>query len=605
MSALITDKLATNCGSLGNSATTTVVDAAGNLKTSPQFLVNYVVDYAGNLGALSGVGLCDLTGGTFQYLPPAGPWEMQLGTVETVGANLGTISTNYINAGNLTNFTSFGCVGTMAGNISGSGTFSIKNGPQSIGGTSYVGNGLTIFTGTNTCTGILNMESGTKIQLGADCTNATTRWAGNLTIGSGATATQFSSYTTNTFLCQALTNSGTYNVTGCGTCGVGSLGLATTVANNGTINLDKVRWRNQSTWSGSGPVNVLDGATFQFTTNAIPATTTFNINGNGWKDSSCVGQGALEFTASLAIGATVNVQTAATVKITGNITAQLNGKLTGSAPLRITNGLTGATPVGSVNVTSNTSTYSGTVTASNVNLRPSSNGLATAFRIVLENGASFRTQASGTAQNIKSIESLDPTTDWTGDNVTNTLSANGITTFAGQILGGGSGPHNIRVAGGSQNQLTLTGVGSSNSNVTALNGAKVILEGGTMTAGGFGGGVLLAQNGGTISAGKSVTSTAVALNLASGGQFDVHAISPTQAGLLTTTTGQFVLTAGSTTFPINLLHPMDPGTYPVLKVNAGTGVGYGKIPTTGINNTGRTATYAWNTTTKTLMMTLV
>ena len=116
---------------------------------------------------------------------------------------------------------------------------------------------------------------------------------------------------------------------------------------------------------------------------------------------------------------------------------------------------------------------------------------------------------------------------------------------------------------------------------------------------------MIAQNGGTVSAGKSIISEAVALNLNPAGEFDVHAISPTQAGLLTTTTGQFVLAAGSTTFPINLLHPMDAGTYPILKVTAGTGVGYGKIPTTVINNTGRTASYAWDTATKTLMMTLV
>jgi hypothetical protein len=253
----------------------------------------------------------------------------------------------------------------------------------------------------------------------------------------------------------------------------------------------------------------------------------------------------------------------------------------------------------------NSNTYTGTITASNINLRPSSTSIANAFRIVLENGASLRTSTSGTAQNLKSIESLDPNTDWTGDNVTQTLSANGITTFAGALLGGGSGPHNIRVAGGSQNQWTITNRTSINSNVTALNGAKVILEGGRLSAGGYGGGVLIAQNGGTISAGKSIISEAVGLNLNPAGEFDVQAISPTQAGLLTTTTGQFVLAAGATTFPINLLHPMDAGTYPILKVNAGTGVGYGKIPTTVINNTGRTATYAWNTTTKTLMMTLV
>jgi hypothetical protein len=407
-----------------------------------------------------------------------------------------------------------------------------------------------------------------------------------------------------------LANAGTYNITGCGECGQGfaqSIG----VRNTGVINLDKVIWKNRSTWETfAGTVNVNNGATFDIN-GSFPAASaqTFNINGCGWKDSTCKEVGALRTLGAASIGFRINVQTASCINVAPGATLTYAGVLTGSAPLRLTNGLTStgtAAPNGTFNINSNTSTYSGTVTASNVNLRPSANGLSTAFRIVLENGASFRTSTSGVAQNIKSISSLDPETDWTGDNVTNTLSANGITTFAGKLLGGGSGPHNIRVAGGSQNQLTLTGVGSTNVSVSALNGAKVILQGGTLTAGGYGGGALIAQNGGTVSAGKSVTSTAVALSLNPAGEFDVHAISPTQAGLLTTTTGQFVLAAGSTTFPINLLHPMDPGTYPILKVTAGTGVGFGKIPTTVINNTGRTESYFWDTTTavRTLFMTL-
>jgi len=336
---------------------------------------------------------------------------------------------------------------------------------------------------------------------------------------------------------------------------------------------------------------------------------TVHVNGCGKCNDAGELEGALYFSVAHSLGGTINLETESCFNVKPGISATLGGTLTGSAPLRLTNGLenTGVSaPNGTFNINSNTNTYSGTITASNVNLRPSTNGIASAFRIVLENGASLRTSTSGIAQNIKSISSLDPETDWTGDNVTQTLSANGITTFAGKLQGGGSGPHFVRVAGGSQNQLTLTGVGSTNSNVTALDGAKVILEGGTLTAGGYGGGGLIAQNGGTVSAGKSVTSTAVSLGLNPAGQFDVHAISPTQAGFLTTTTGQFVLAAGSTTFPINLLHPMDPGTYPILKVTAGTGVGYGKIPTTVINNTGRTATYFWDTTTavRTLFMVL-
>ena len=588
------------------------MDAAGNIVGSTGFLVNFVVDYAGNIGSLTPfIGDCTFTATIIGSAIAPGDWEMQASTVETIGLNGGTISDSFI-AGTtapnlLSSFVSINAIGYLTGVVSGTGTWTIRSGADTIGGVSTIGVGLLVVTGDNTHTGPITMQVGSKIQFGSDCSNAITRSKGNLTIGEGAIATQYTSFVGNTYLTQALNNSGTYNVIGCGACGLGGLNLATTVTNNGIINLDKTQWRNFSTWSGTGTVNVKDGATFQISTITISATTRVNINGCGWKNASCIEQGAIQAVANLDQAFRVNVQSASCIKVNPGVTLGLNGTLTGFAPLKLTNGLSNtgtAAPSGTVNIFSNTNTYSGTITASNINLRPSTNGVATAFRIVLENGASFRTSTSGNLQNLKSIESLDPNTDWTGDNVTNTLSANGITTFAGALQGGGSGPHNIRVAGGSENQWTITNRTSVNTSVTALNGAKVILEGGKLTAGGFGGGVLIAQNGGTISAGKSVISEAVALNLNPAGEFDVRAISPNQAGLLTTTTGQFVLAAGATTFPINLLDPMVAGTYPILKINAKTGVGYGKIPTTVINNTGLTPTYSWDTATGTLSVTL-
>jgi hypothetical protein len=590
------------------------VDAAGNIVGSAQFLANFIVDYAGNLGSIQAIVTdCTVLATIIGSALPPGEWEMQSGTTETVGQNDDIISNNYTAntaAPLLHTFVSKNATGYLTGNVAGTGTWTIKAGPEAIAGTGYLGAGLLVFTGTNTSTGPIVMEVGTKLQLGADCSNTLTRILSSLTLAEGAKATQYTSWTSFVDLTGGtLNNNGTYHLIGCGACGVGYAQSAN-VTNNELIILDKVIWKNRGTWNAStGTVNVLSGSTYDIHSSATipPATQRFNINGCGWKNSSCGEEGAIRSLVSVDVGFRVNVQSASCIKVGTGITLGLNGTLTGSAPLRLTNGLSNtgtAAPAGTINMFNNSNTYTGTITASNINLRPSSNSIANAFRIVLENGASLRTSTSGTAQNLKSIESLDPNTDWTGDNVTQTLSANGITTFAGVLQGGGSGPHNIRLAGGSQNQLTLTNRASTNSSVTALNGAKVILEGGKLSAGGFGGGGLIAQNGGTVSAGKSIISEVVSLSLNPAGEFDVHAISPTQAGLLTTTTGQFILATGSTTFPINLLHPMDAGTYPILKITAGTGVGYGKIPTTVINNTGKTASYFWDTTTRTLMMTL-
>jgi hypothetical protein len=105
MSQLLTDKLVTPCGDITTSAAGGYLDAAGNVFGSPGFLPNYVVDYAGNLGFIPLLtNNCAVVATIIGTALPPGPWEMQLGTVETVGEHLGSIATNYVNAGNLTSF---------------------------------------------------------------------------------------------------------------------------------------------------------------------------------------------------------------------------------------------------------------------------------------------------------------------------------------------------------------------------------------------------------------------------------------------------------------------------------------------------------------------
>lgn len=562
----VNTKLVNRRGTLMNSTGADFVDMYGTIKGKPQYENCKTVDMFGDLG-------CAIA---------TGPWEMQLGTVETVGVDQGTIPNNYTNANNLSNFTSAGVTGFMSGNIGGSGTFTIQNGPQTIGGVSYAGNGITIFTGTNTCTGILNMQNNTNIQLGADCNNTTTRWAGNLTIQTGAIATQMTAYTANTYLCQALTNTGTYNVVGCGTCGAGGLGLATTVANNGVINIDKAQWRNQSTWSGTGTVNVKNGGTFQTTTNAIGSTTTININGCGWKNASCIEQGAIHCTGATAtIGAKINVQTAACIKEAVSCNTTFSGLLTGSAPLTV--GTLG-TPVNGITHFSNTAnTYNGTITVDGTTLNASYNNSLQYAKIVLTNGGRIGTNANS-GQTIRSLESSDPTTYWqSGDPVNNTIANNGITTYAGRLLWtGGQYAANYFLNGGSQNELTMTSSGNTG-NIYPRTGARFIMQGATFTAPG---GQVRVATGATVSAGTSTTASCTYLYIDATSKLEVKAVGA-GASLMNVTTG-FVPSAG---WKVDLPDAMAAGTYDIVSY---LGTATTVLPTIGINNSGRTVTFSYS-----------
>jgi len=567
MSTFDSSKTLNKQGTLRTTANTDILDMFGTIFGSAQFNSNNVLDKFGNLGKLS----------------PTGPWKMQLASVETVSADMGTISNNYVNADNLTNFTSLDCTGYYSGNISGTGTFNIKNGPQTIGGVSYSGNGITIFSGTNTCNGILNMEANTNIQLGIDCTNSITRWAGGLTIGTGAVCTQYTAFTANTYLCQALTNTGTYNVTGCGVCGQGGLGLANTVANNGVINLDKVMWRNQSTWSGTGTVNVLSGATFQLSNIAIGSTTTLNLNGNGWKDATCLELGSLYATVGgVSIAMKINIQSATTIKTASGLAAvNLTNIISGTAPLTVTT--TGSTLGGTFNFTNTANTYSGTLTLDKV-ITSADYGTSLQYaNIVLVNGGRL---SSSVSQTIGSLSSSDATSIWQiGGNNNVYIKSNGITQFDGTFSMVGS-IANVWLEGGSANQLTLTHTNQTAS-IFARNGSKLILQGATFTAGSSGNsGQMRISAGSTISAGTTTTGACTYLSIDAASALDVYA-SGAGTGKLNVGTIGLSLTAG---WKVNVLDALAVGTYPIIQhSNAAVST----LPTLGTNNTGHSVSFAW------------
>jgi hypothetical protein len=577
MSSLITDKLITPCGKLTNPTLGGYMDAAGNIVGSAGFKPNLIVDYAGNLGSISFADCTVLATIIGSALPP-GEWEMQSGTTETVGQNDGIISNNYTaNAAAplLHTFVSKNATGYLTGNVAGTGTWTIKAGPEAIAGTGYVGAGLLVATGDNAHTGLVNMEVGTKLQLGADCSNALTRVRGNLTLAEGAIATQFTSFVGNTFLTQALNNNGTYNVTGCGGCGTGGVGLATTVTNNGVINLDRTSWRNQSTWSGTGTVNVKAGATFQLSSNGIGNTTRVNLNGNGWKDASCVEQGALHaISGSVNHGMRINVQSPSTIKsASGAGGVGLTGVLSGSAPLTVTT--LGTAVGGTFNITNTANTYNGTLTFDRV-ITDASYGTSMQFaKVVLVNGARLSSEPT---QTIGSLSSSDPTTSWNIGGTTNCfIKANGVTTYAGKLMKTGS-IGNVFLEGGSSNVLTLTSTGNT-ATVFARNGSKLIMQGATTT--GTEGQIRITA-GSTVSAGTSTTARCVYLLIDGTSALDVRAAG-TGTGLIRA--DNIALTAG---WKVNALDPLPPGTYPIVQKPNSTLV---PTPTLGINNTGGNVTF--------------
>jgi hypothetical protein len=440
------------------------------------------------------------------------------------------------------------------------------------------------------------MQTGSKLQLGADCSNTVTRSRGGLTIGEGAIATQYTSFPDLTYITQGLNNDGTYNIIGCGTCGVGGVNLSNTVTNNGTINIEKAAWRNFSTWSGTGTVNVKDGGTFVLVAVPIGATTTVNINGCGWCNSAGKNIGALHVTGTGSTWAMkLNVKSPSCITTAVNANGTFSGVLTGNQPLTI-NGLGTTKPNGIVHFTNTTNTYNGTMTVDGTSLNASYGTSLQYAKIILANGGRLSSTAS---QTIGSLASTDPTTYWSSaDFQTHFIKNNGETTYAGRLLwNGGSNTANWYLEGGSSNILTMTGTGNTG-NMYVRNGSKLILQGATFTGTN---GQIRVSAGSTVSAGTSTTGSAVLIYLDATSALDVRAVGAS-TGIINTGTGTSSLAAG---WKVNLLDPLPAGTHVIWK---NTGAAVTQLPVIGSNLSGRTVTgFVWNNAVspKTLSVTLV
>jgi hypothetical protein len=240
--------------------------------------------------------------------------------------------------------------------------------------------------------------------------------------------------------------------------------------------------------------------------------------------------------------------------------------------------------------------YFGTMTVDGTTISQSTNNSLQYAKIVLANGGRIGTNVNS-SQVIGSLASADPTTYWSnGDFTVNTIKSNGVSSFAGRLLwNGGSNTSNIFLNGGPENELTLTGTGNT-ATVYPRNGARLILQGATFTGTQ---GQVRAQTGATVSAGTSTTASVSYLYIDGTSKLEVKAVGA-GTSLITVTTG-FVPSAG---WKVDAVDALAPGTYPILKYS---GTATSILPTIGINNTGRTVTFAYNNAVnpKVLNMTLV
>jgi hypothetical protein len=554
---------------------TDIVDTYGSIKSSAQFDGFKVIDIFGNIGSL----------------PASGPWEVQKGTVEDIGTDMSHNLLLYTSP--ITAFVSAGCTGYMDGRVTGVGTFIIQSGTQTIGGVSYPGTGILITKAANTNDGVTTVSSGATYQLG-ETVNALTGSARPVTIQASATLNIFGANTANFVKVYAVINNGIVNWRGPNICGEGRLSNNQTYTNNAVTNVQDCRWALGTGLAGAGTINILDGATFfNNGIQSVGSTNTFNINGCGWCNAG-VKEGAIYITANTDFFPKINVQTAACLKVGVNANATWKGILSGSAPLTVG---TMGTPVNGIHHFSNTAnTYNGTMTVDGTALNASYGTSLQYAKIVLVNGGRIGTNANS-SQTIGSLASTDSTTYWqSGDPANNTIANNGITTFAGRLMWtGGQYAANYFLNGGAANQLTMTGAGSSG-NIYPRNGAKLILQGATFIAPG---GQVRVQTGATVSAGTSTTASCTYLYIDATSKLEVKAVGA-GASLMNVTTG-FLPSAG---WKVDLPDAMAAGTYDIVSY---LGTATTVLPTIGLNNSGRTVTFAYANATnpKKLRMTLV
>lgn len=539
-------------------------------------------------------------------IPNEGFWEMEKSNVETISDHYGAIQANYVSP--VETFVADDVVGIYTGVVGTGGNWLIKGGPEDIAGTTYNGGGLLILTANNT-PNATTIQTGATVQLGRDV-NALTGAIGYglTTVQAGATLNILgANEDPGRPVIADLSNLGNVNITGPDVCGEGNFRNVGYWDNRSLVTIDNARFtfNNPTTFTANaGTILVKDGATLNVGV-AMPNTQTLQINGCGKCSAFGLEEGAITYGAAVTIASPIQVQTDSCMKANGAGPTVFSGPITGSAVLDIDNYAGTSTRSGTATFNNNVANFTGTVNLGATSLLDGAANTWANAHMVMGRNAYIQTT---TPKSFKSLSSSEPTANITtngsfGANIT--LTQNGITEYAGLLANSTPAtPTLLTVNGPSSNQLFLSNSATGQwYQLKANDGSKIILNGGSYAK-------LNAEQGGSISAGKSLTSTASSVYSAAAdagsininnGILAVKSISPTQTGLLTTQR-QFNVTG---TFTVDLDEPLDAGTYDILAVPGKTGTGYLTLPTTGVNNTGRTVvSYQWNTTTGRLSVTL-
>lgn len=584
---LIATEVGTDAGPFTIKSDTGAVLATG--VTGVQLLSGYIFDMPAGVTSITveNVATNTLCSTSEVYtVPYEGYWEMQKSGAELVSDHYGVLSTPYTVP--VESFVSQDVVGVYSGSVTGTGAWTIKSGPEAIGGNTYNGGGTLIATGTSTGSVVATVQTGATLQLGYD-RNALTgsiNTGGTVVVNAGAKLeVMVANEEPGRIPFATLTNNGVTNILGPDICGKGYMFNQGNITNTTTITLDKVHWKlwNPTAFTGAGFFKVNDGATLNNGGTPIPANQTLQLNGCGKCAANGVPQGALKYGegSNHTIASPIQIQSETCMKAAGGATTTFSGQLTGSSKLTLGNNTDSFARYGVATFSNATNTFTGALDIDSTSMNDN-HPLAFQYSDVNMIGQAQISSTQG--MTFKSLRSADPSTYIVTWNVPIILTDNGETTFAGLIATSSTG-HNAVTLDGAGEHLILTNGGNHSVGLRAMNGAKFSQLGGGQI------GKLDIESGSKFTVGQTTSAyvNTGTTTFSGGSTLEVHAITPSSTGRFVTY-GAFNVTGG---YKVDMIHPMVAGTYNILQAAVG-GTGVGQLPTIGVNNTGLTPTFSWS-----------
>ena len=531
MSALITDKLVTPCGQLGNSTTPNVVDYAGNLKSSLQFIANKIVDYAGNLGSLvsAAIGYYNSPGTTHRLTWTTDMQDLATQNSASTSATIGALA---------------GYTIINSQPISTNGLLTVAGPSTTLG--PFNGGGKVILTNGNASAGGTLVQLGAHLQIGTK-TTITGTISGAMSVS--GILDLFGSHTSPLQPTGLMTigATGIVNVEGSGLNGQGMINVGSANGAVGSVINLKNSFTTVFNAPMNGTVNVLDGATLK--SGAISGTVNLNSCTGGWKNSSGVKSPNIEFTGAGFTGGTINVGTCGGTLQGSSV---VTGILTGSGPLQM--GFLGEPGITSPRFNGTAYTGTATVYGSQVRLEPLA--FANAQVRVGETTNFYPFGGTGVESYIRSLQSTSPSATDAKLYMYNgalTIKNQEPEPFYGSFQGGGD--------------ILTVQAGNFQIAATASNGVIPMVLQGSAKVGGYGS--------------ASVFNGSLTIQTANGGLSLITKPSKLAVTAFTATNG-FKVDIGAN-------YASSPGTYTILTRTSGTNV----IPTVGTNASGLTPTFSW------------